>query len=167
MEKYRMRLKLAEFNAEQHIVYNIIMRLVLDTDVLLAGVRSRRGASRVLLRGGLEKRFAWLMSPALYLEYEAVLMRSEHLSFLQWTEEQVSVLLAGIADAIVPVNLDFIWRPQLKDPADEMVLETAVNGGADYLATFNIRHFVPAADRFGINALRPGQLLAQHPEVFR
>lgn len=143
------------------------MRLVLDTDVFFAGVMSRQGASRILLRGGLGGRFFWLMSPALFLEYEAVLMRPENLETLQWDQGDAAVLLAGIADAIAPVSLDFVWRPQLKDPADEMVLETAVNGGAEYLITFNVRHFVPAADRFGINTLRPGELLALHPEVFQ
>ncbi len=143
------------------------MRVVLDTDVFFSGVMSRQGASRILLRGGLSGRFSWLMSPALFLEYEAVLMRPENLETLRWDKGEASLLLAGIADAIAPVNLDFVWRPQLTDPADEMVLEIAVNGGVEYLVTFNVRHFLPAAKRFGINTLRPGELLAQHPEVLR
>jgi len=143
------------------------MRLVLDTDVFLAGLRSRLGASRVLLHGGLSGVFDWLMSPALFLEYEAVLMRPENLLVVGWSENAAATFLAGIAEAITPISLDFVWRPQLKDPADEMVLETAVNGGADYLVTFNVRHFVPAAKRFGVNTLRPGELLARHPEEFQ
>ncbi|MFB3825127.1 MAG: putative toxin-antitoxin system toxin component, PIN family [Bryobacteraceae bacterium] len=60
--------------------------------------------------------------------------------------------LAGVA---IPVHLRFLWRPRLKDPADEMVLETAVNGGADWLITFDVRHLAGAARDFGIRVLRP------------
>jgi predicted nucleic acid-binding protein len=55
------------------------MRLVLDSDVFIAGVRSRLGASRLVLESGLRQRFAWLVSPALFLEYEAVLLRQQTL----------------------------------------------------------------------------------------
>ena len=72
--------------------------------------------------------------------------------------EAGSVLDAILATA-VPVEMRFLWRPQLKDPADEMVLETAVNGSADYLATFNLRHLREAAALFGIRAAVPGQVL--------
>jgi predicted nucleic acid-binding protein len=61
--------------------------------------------------------------------------------------------LAGVVEA---VQLRFQWRPQLNDPGDELVLETAVNGRAERLATFNIRHLGPAARKFGIEAARPG-----------
>ncbi len=68
----------------------------------------------------------------------------------------------SILDAITAVaervSFRFLWRPQLKDPSDEMVLETAVNGGADYLATFNLRHLREAAALFRIEAAVPGRI---------
>ena len=143
------------------------MRLVLDTDVFLAGLRSRRGASRLLLRAGLTEHYHWLMSPALFLEYEAVVTRPENLRALQWTDEDADLLLSGIAEVIRPVSFDFLWRPQLKDAGDEMVLETAVNGQANALVTFNVRHFQPAAGHLGISLLRPGELLARYSEILR
>ncbi len=60
-----------------------------------------------------------------------------------------------------PVQLRFLWRPRLKDPADEMVLETAVNGAADWLVTFNTRHLADAAREFGIRVGRPPDFLGQ------
>jgi predicted nucleic acid-binding protein len=56
------------------------------------------------------------------------------------------------------VSFQFLWRAQLKDPSEEMVLETAVNGNADYLATFNLRHLREAATHFGIKAAVPGEI---------
>jgi len=147
------------------------MRLVLDTDVFLAGILSRRGASRVLIEGGLRGRFAWMMSPPLFLEYEAVLLRAKNLAAAGISMADAGHLLAGVADAIEPVAMDFLWRPQLTDPADEMVLETAVNGNVRYLVSFNTRfntrHLARASMRFAIESVRPGELLARHSEIFK
>jgi predicted nucleic acid-binding protein len=59
------------------------------------------------------------------------------------------------------IEVMFQWRPQLRDVNDEMVLETATNGRADALITYNIRDFLPAAGRFGLRVLRPGELLKE------
>jgi putative PIN family toxin of toxin-antitoxin system len=135
------------------------MRLVLDTDVVAAAVRSDRGASRQIILAAFDRRIQVLVSVPLVLEYEAVLTRPQLLKDVAMTiGEAGSVLDATLATA-VPVEMRFLWRPQLKDPADEMVLETAVNGSADYLATFNLRHLREAAALFGIRAAVPGQVL--------
>jgi predicted nucleic acid-binding protein len=68
---------------------------------------------------------------------------------------EVNEILDAIASVVTPVLLRFLWRPRLKDPADEMVLETAVNGEADRLITFNLRHLAEAADEFGVRAVLP------------
>lgn len=60
---------------------------------------------------------------------------------------------------VAPVPSFFLWRPVLRDPADEHVLEAAINGQADAIVTFNVRHFAPAAGRFRLQVLRPGEVL--------
>jgi predicted nucleic acid-binding protein len=70
------------------------------------------------------------------------------------------ILLDAVAAMAEPVILDFLWRPGLPDADDDMVLETAVNGRADVIATFNIRDFVSAARSFGVVACTPGQAVA-------
>lgn len=134
------------------------MRLVLDTDVVVAAMRSDQGASRQLLLAALERRIEMLVSVPLILEYEAVLTRPEHLKEFGLTASEVGSILDAIVFVAERVSFRFLWRPQLKDPSDEMVLETAVHGSADYLATFNLRHLEAAAALFGIRAAVPGRI---------
>jgi putative PIN family toxin of toxin-antitoxin system len=131
---------------------------VFDTDVLVAARRSRTGASNALIRRVQSNAFVMLASVPLFLEYEAVLTRAEHLLASGMTAKQVTGFLDYLAGLVVPVKFHFLWRPQLSDVADEMVLETAINGAADAVVTFNIRHFGPAA-RFGIDVIRPDEAL--------
>jgi putative PIN family toxin of toxin-antitoxin system len=131
------------------------LRIVLDTNVLVAALRSDRGASRQLLLAALDRRIEVVVSVPLMLEYEAVLTRPVHLAASGLTAADAGTLLDAFAAAADPVELRFLWRPSLKDPADEMVLETAVNGGAKRLVTFNIRHLRAAAEKFGIRTLTP------------
>lgn len=134
------------------------MRIVLDTDVMVAALRSDRGASRQLLLAALARRITILVSVPLMLEYEAVLTRPEQLDNNGLTIEDTNVVLDALAAVIEPVTLRFLWRPQLKDPGDEMVLDTAVNGYADRLATINVRHLKQSAMSFGIQAKPPGEI---------
>lgn len=96
-----------------------------------------------------------LVSVPLMIEYEAVLTRQEHLDESGLTADDIRAILDAFAKTAIRVKLRFLWRPRLKDPADEMVLETAVNGAADYLVTFNERHLATAAREFGIRVLAP------------
>jgi putative PIN family toxin of toxin-antitoxin system len=137
-----------------------MQRIVLDTNVIVAGLQSRNGASNRLLRMVPERSFALLLSVPLFLEYESVLKRPERQAAHGLSSDQIDTLLAVWARFGVPVNLHYLWRPQLRDAADEMVLETAVNGRADGLVTFNVQDFKPAARRFGIELLTPAQWLA-------
>jgi putative PIN family toxin of toxin-antitoxin system len=134
-------------------------RLVLDTSIITAGLRSRRGASQALLRLVGERLVTPLAVPALFLEFEDVLKRPEQRLATGLSIEQVDLFLAALSDAIEPVELHYRRRPQVRDPADEMVLEVAINGRADALVTHNVRDFEAAAGRFGILLLRPAEVL--------
>jgi predicted nucleic acid-binding protein len=124
---------------------------------MVAALRSDRGASRQLLISALDERNQVLVSVPLMMEYEAVLTRPEHLAASGLSVQDVNQVLDAVAKVSTRVHFWFLWRPQLQDPADEMVLETAVNGGADWLVTFNERHLAVAARRFGIRAAAPGK----------
>ncbi|OIQ65279.1 hypothetical protein GALL_531650 [mine drainage metagenome] len=135
------------------------MRLVLDTATMVAAIRSNAGASNRLLAAGLERRFALLVSTPLLIEYEAVMTRSEHLLASGLTNGEVAMVLDAVAATAEPVRLAFLWRPAVRDPDDDMVLEVAANGQADAIVTFNLRDFSAVAGRFGIEVLSPGAAL--------
>ena len=132
---------------------------MLDTDVLVAAFRSDPGASRRILEEALARRFELLLSVPLMFEYEAVLCRPEHLEASGASAEDVRDVLDGLAAVGKRVRLSFRWRPALPDPNDDMVLETAVNGHAHAIVTFNQRDFSPVAAEFGCLLMRPGEFL--------
>jgi putative PIN family toxin of toxin-antitoxin system len=135
------------------------VRVVLDTDVVIAAVRSDRGASRRLLNGSLNRRFTLLLSTPLMLEYESVLTRPQHLAASGIDASDAADLLDALAIVGHPVHLDFRWRPILADADDDMVLETAMNGAADLIVSFNVRDFVAAGRFFEIRIVSSGEAL--------
>ena len=135
----------------------MLYRTVLDTDVLVAGLRSDRGASRRLLTAALHERYVVLASVPLMLEYESVLTRPEHLEAAGMSAADLGILLDAFAAVAEAVRISFLWRPVLPDPGDDLVLETAVNGRGDVIVTFNRRDFEPAAARFGVEILTPAE----------
>ena len=141
------------------------MRLVLDTAAMVAAIRSDRGASRRLLEAALRNgRPRLLVSVPLLVEYEAVMTRAEHLRAAGLTPAEVGRLLDAVAAVAEPVRLAFLWRPMLPDAADDMVLETAANGRAEGIVTFNRRDFQEAQSRFGIAVLSPGEAVRKLEE---
>lgn len=136
-----------------------MLRAVVDTSVVVAGLRSRLGASNALLRQVAAKRLLALATPALFLEYEDVLKRPEQRQAHGMDERQIDGFLAAFASVLEPVDVHIAWRPQLRDPSDEMVLEAAINGRADAIVTFNVKDFAFACRRFGLMALPPSVAL--------
>ena len=132
------------------------MRIVVDTSVLVAARRSSLGASRLLLEEWLGGAVEAAVTVALFLEYEAVLKRPEHLA---GPVSLVDELLDAIASVSVPIESRFSWRPQLRDPDDDFVLDAAMNAGASAIVTFNQADFSPQAQHLGLALLTPAQFL--------
>ena len=132
---------------------------MLDTSVLVAALRTRLGAGNAVLRLVAQRRVEALATPPLFLEYEDVLKRPEHRLVHGLAPEAIDEFLAQLAALIEPIEVHFQWRPQSRDPNDEMVLEAAINGQADALVTYNIADFTEAGERFRPSVLRPGDLL--------
>ena len=135
------------------------MRLVLDTDVVVAAMRSPRGASAELMRRIDGGRAVMLLTVALALEYETICTLAEHRLASGLTALQAGVYVDGLIAMAEPVRAFFRWRPQLRDPGDEMVLEAAVNGQADAIVTFNESHLREARKNFGVEVMRPAEAL--------
>jgi len=93
------------------------------------------------------------------MEYEAICTEAEHRLAAGLSEREVEIFLDALVAMAEPVETHFLWRPQLRDPGDEMVLEAAVNGQADLLVTFNVRDFGDVPSRFGIELMIPRDAL--------
>lgn len=131
-------------------------RVVIDTNVLVAALRPSRGASFKLLSLVAAKAFETVVSVPLVIEYEHAAVR---------TSRQVGLVLpavSAILDYLCKVSLHqevfFLWRPILRDPNDDMVLELAVAASADGIVTFNKKDFVEAGS-FGLSILSPKEFL--------
>jgi putative PIN family toxin of toxin-antitoxin system len=136
----------------------MINRIVLDTSVVVAGLRTRLGAGNAFLGLIASRRLVILATPPLFLEYEDVLKRPEHRLAHGLTPEAIDEFLSELAALVEPVDVHFQWRPQSRDPDDEMVIEAAINGQADALVTYNTSDFV-SAERFKISVIHPADLL--------
>ena len=135
------------------------MRLVLDTHVVVAALRSPGGASAALLERAFDRAYAPLLSVPLVLEYEAVALDPTQRIVSGLAEAEVRAVVTALCAVGVAVETHFLWRPQLRDPSDEMVLEVAVNGRADAIVTFNRRDFGATPGRFGIEVMAPREAL--------
>lgn len=135
--------------------------VVLDTSIIVAALRTRHGAANAVLRLVAKRRLVALATPPLFLECEDVLKRPEQQLVHGLAADAVDRFLAELAALLEPVEIHFRWRPQARDPSDEMVLEAAINGSADALVTYNVADFRSAGERFGIPIVRPGDILGK------
>jgi putative PIN family toxin of toxin-antitoxin system len=131
------------------------MRCVLDTNVVIAAMRSPAGASAFLLRAARRGEITILANVALALEYEATCRRPEHAVAAGFNQAQAELFVTAVVALAEPIESHFIWRPLLRDPDDEMVLAAAANGGAAAIVTFNRRDFGTVPLRFGVEVLTP------------
>lgn len=136
-----------------------MLRIVIDTDVMVAAFESATGASRRLVTYVLDGEAILLLSTSLMLEYEDVLTRPETLARSKLMVTEVLEVLDEFAHICAPVGFDFRWRPAAHDADDDVVLETAINGSATLIATFNLKDMAAGAQTFGIPVERPAQVL--------
>ena len=137
----------------------MLRRVVLDTSIVVAALRTRLGAANAVLRLVASGRLIALATPPLFLEYEDVLLRPEQRLAHGLAPEEVADFLVEFAALIEPVELHFRWRPQSPDTNDEMVLEAAVNGRADAVVTYNLKDFLVPCKRFDIPVLTPAEVV--------
>lgn len=131
-------------------------QIVLDTNVLVAAQRSRRGASSLLLSLVGTGAFGLHLSVPLALEYEAVLTRQR--KDLGLSLEDVAAVVDALCALAIPHRIHFLWRPYLRDPADEHILELAVAARCDHIVTYNRKNFA-GAERFGVAVTDPRAFL--------
>ena len=132
--------------------------MILDTDVIIAAIRSTKGASAEIIRRVLRGEIRIELTVAMALEYEAVATRREHLVAGELTATEALNVIDSLAALAKPVEIHFRWRPQLRDVDDEMVLEAAINANDRTIVTFNKRDFT-GAERFDVNVLSPREIL--------
>lgn len=133
------------------------MRIILDTSVLVAAARSRNGASFQLLSMLPSRDFEIALTIALYTEWQAVLTRPEHLPPGVSADAALAFLRYLVSVAHLQ-DVHFLWRPFLRDPDDDMVLECAVASGSQFIVTHNVRDFRRAPE-LRVQAIKPADFL--------
>src|SRR3989338_7665426 len=117
-------------------------KVVIDTNVLVTGLRSNKGASFKLLENIGSSKFQPVVSVPLVFEYEAALIFDKTNSGL--STQDVRDVLDYLCSVSSQAKISYLWRPQLTDPKDDFVLELAVNGQCDFIITYNRRDFLEA-----------------------
>jgi putative PIN family toxin of toxin-antitoxin system len=136
--------------------------VLLDTNVVVTGVRSRNGAAFRLLSLVGTGHFEICLSVPVVLEYETVLL--DQVERLHLTPADVGDLLDYFCSIAKQQDIHYLWRPYLKDPKDDLILEAAVAGGCGAIITYNRRDF-RGAEKFGVRILTPAEFLRRMGEV--
>ena len=137
------------------------MRVVLDTSVVIAALRSSAGAAAEVVRLALLQELSILMDYKLACEYRSVALCAEHLSASGKTREETELILDTVEAVAEPVMVLIRHRPFSADADDDMVLDVAINGHADAIVSNNTKHFREPAKRFRLDLLRPAELLSE------
>lgn len=134
-------------------------KIVIDTNVLVAALKSKNGASFRLLMALQGDVFTPCLSVPLFVEYESVLKRAGLLVPLE--EADIDAILDYLLSRSSIQKIFFLWRPFLKDPKDDLVLEAAFAAQSQYLVTFNLRDFEGVEKAFGIKVVTPKEFLIE------
>jgi putative PIN family toxin of toxin-antitoxin system len=135
-----------------------VPRIVIDTNILVSGLRSRRGMSYRLLSFLGGRLYRPVVTVPLVLEYEKSLCDPK--TEVPFCAVEIGKYLDYFCSVSDCRKVHFLWRPFLRDPNDDMVLEAAVSGGCEYIVTFNTCDF-KGIEKFGIVAITPGDFLKE------
>ena len=136
------------------------MRVVVDTNVLVAGLIGKKGPNREVLRLCLKGVLQPFVGNALYLEYQDLLNREHIQALCNQTSVSLMEFLDGFADACTAVDARYLWRPNLKDEADNHLIELAIAAHASFIITNNVSDFANAElKRVGFEVVTPEQIL--------
>ena len=137
-------------------------RIVIDTNIIVSALKSRNGFSFDLLSIIDDERFKVSISVPLILEYEDAAKRNK--SKIKLTKSEIDAIIDYICLSSEKRKIFYLWRPFLKDPKDDMVLELAVTANCQYIVTYNVGDFKPAK-KFGITAITPKEFLQMVGEL--
>jgi putative PIN family toxin of toxin-antitoxin system len=138
-------------------------KIVVDTNVLLAALRLRNGASFKLISLIGQEKFEVCISVSLILEYEEQCQLIYEAIGL--TENDIQDVLNYLCWAGTSTKIHFLWRPFLHNIDDDMILELAVAGGCDSIVTYNLKDFKNVEQKFGIKVISPKQFLQEIGEI--
>lgn len=140
-----------------------MVNVIIDTNILVSALKSDMGASYTLISKLPSPKFQFSISVPLYIEYQDVLTRKEHLTGTS-KEKEVLAFLRYLCKIANRQKIFYLWRPWLKDPKDDMVLELAVAAKSKYIITYNLKDF-SNIQKFGIEAIIPKKFLQIIEEV--
>ena len=140
-----------------------MVNVIIDTNILVSALKSDMGASYTLISKLPSPKFQFSISVPLYIEYQDVLTRKEHLTGTS-TKKEVLAFLRYLCKIANRQKIFYLWRPWLKDPKDDMVLELAVAAKSKYIITYNLKDF-SNIQKFGIEAITPKKFLQIIEEV--
>ncbi len=132
------------------------MKIVIDTNVIYSSLRSKRGASYKIISQLPNHKIQTLLSVPLYTEYQEILLRGDFTKI--YTDQEILGFLRYYCEICIHQDVFYLWRPILKDPKDDMLLELAVAGNCDYIITYNIKDFT-GIDQFNPKPIIPKEFL--------
>jgi putative PIN family toxin of toxin-antitoxin system len=136
------------------------IKIVVNTSVFISALIGSQGSSRELIRRCLKGEYQPLIGNALFSEYESVIHRSEIIAKCPLTTEEIFALLASLMSVSQWVYIYYLWRPNLKDEADNHLIELAVAGNAQIIATHNLKNFQNAELLFpNLSILTPEEII--------
>ena len=136
------------------------IKIVVDTSVFISALIGSKGSSWELIRRCLKGEYQPLMGNALFLEYESVMQREEIISQCSLTNTEIYTLLASFINVSQWISIYYLWRPNLKDEADNHLIELAVAGNAQIIVTKNVKDFQNAELVFpNLSILRPEEII--------
>jgi putative PIN family toxin of toxin-antitoxin system len=136
------------------------LRIVIDTSVLISALLGSNGASRELIRCCLQGKYQPLMGNTLFLEYESVVFREEIRTKCILTETEILTLLESVISVSLWIDVYYLWRPNLRDESDNHLIELAIAGNAQIIATKNVKDFLNSDLIFpNLSILKPEQII--------